>query len=345
MRDSYKLLPCRAAFAFLGSIVVLLSVTQIVFAERPLGQSSTENGAYFTVVVDESYAPGFSTSMRGTKGELASVLPFDTCHNMLTLCEQWTSGGYYDKAYDTIRFYITHCYMNAIPGSTFSALGGCAGGATALSTATGRIGYKVWLLDTVLHLRNDNPWFCLAVRALATAYDNDGSNDPAALAIYKFIIDNPRCASSRSYFGDDYAHIRQQQIHLWQDTAKNNDLKNFDSTLPSMHDLGLDTLLSMASVQRYDAQGPTILEDVRLLENPTVGQTSLRIRIGREAYLHIEVLDLLGRKLDGVAASGVFEPGTRTVPLNLFGLASGTYYVRIYTANNEVRTLKLLKSK
>jgi hypothetical protein len=85
------------------------------------------------------------------------------------------------------------------------------------------------------------------------------------------------------------------------------------------------------------------LLDVRLADNPVTTRTSAIVDVGREAYIHFDVYDILGHKLDGPGYEGVFESGRRSVPLDLSGLASGSYYLRISTANNEVRTIKLVK--
>ena len=109
--------------------------------------------------------------------------------------------------------------------------------------------------------------------------------------------------------------------------------------------LGLDTLLNFASVHHYDATGPQIILDAHVTANPFESETSVSLSINREAYLHIDVLDLLGRTLPGAGFEGVFEPGSRVVPLKLSSLTSGTYYIRISTANNELRTFKVEKKQ
>jgi hypothetical protein len=219
-----------------------------------------------------------------------------------------------------------HCYPNDDPERTLgSDLGGSVGATTALKTEAGRLAYRNWILDTVIGLRTDDGWFCYSVAALGPAYNHYHNNDPASLAIAKFLIDNPRCASYRNEFSLDYSQGRSNQIATWEDTAKNNDIKYFDSTLPSLHDLGLDTLLNWASVHPYDVTGPQIITDYHILANPFKVGTSLSLAINREAYLHIEVLDLLGRKLEGAGYNGVFAPGSRTVPLKMESVPSGTY--------------------
>ena len=290
---------------------------------------------------------GFSTK----KGNdlPTSVLSMDTCEiasNAVALCQQWSSFGNFDVAYDTVHWAINHCAHGLIPGNALGGVTSSAGHAKALSTQVGRDSYKSWILDTVLQLRSDDEWFCDGVECLTPAFIVNGQDDiPADLAIFQFLIENPRCAQDSINLRGNYVNLRKNQIHAWQDTAKNNDLKYFDSTLPSFHLLGLDTLLNFASVAHYSASGSQIIMDAHLLQNPFKIDASLSVSTAREAYLHIAVLDLLGRTVDHAGYDGVFEPGSRTVLLKMESLPSGTYYIRISTANNELRTLKMVKDK
>ena len=99
---------------------------------------------------------------------------------------------------------------------------------------------------------------------------------------------------------------------------------------------GYDLLLA-------EMQGTPIILNAHLTADPFSQQTSLSITTSREAYIHVEVFDMLGRQLPGVGYAGTFEPGTRDVPLDLSQAPSGTYYLRLSTANNETRTMKLSK--
>lgn len=281
--------------------------------------------------------------VQGAKAQTVSLPLIDSCAQAGALCQQWSSNGNYDPAFDTIRWVMLHCYNRGSADEIFGDLLGCAGGSTLLSTNAGRRQYLNWLMDTVLPLRSDDAWFCQCVNAMVAGYDHYNTNIRAELSIEQFLIENPRCKSLASEFSIDYDNNRRYQIQTWEDTATVDSLKYFDTTLPSFHELGLDTLLHYASVAHYAEAGPTILSDVRITQNPFKNETSLAFEVKREAYVHVEVLDLLGRKIVGAGCDGVFEPGSRVVPLHLRALASSAYYVRISTANNEVRTMKIVK--
>jgi hypothetical protein len=216
----------------------------------------------------------------------------------------------------------------------------------------GRLDERSFLIDA-LKLRNDDAWFCNDVFAIAGTFESPTSNGqnsagdiPAQLAVIKYLIDNPRCAANIDNFAEEYDAERAGQKQLWNDTA-NVYYKNevFDSTLPTMQDLGLDSVLmfgAQAGVQ-YEAIGPQIIGNAQLSPNPTTNGATVTLEIEREAYVHIELFDLLGNKIGQTGFEGVFEPGTSATSLNLEGLPPGSYFVRITTANNEVRTLKLEK--
>jgi hypothetical protein len=276
----------------------------------------------------------------------AQSIDTSTCGQAITLAMEWNSDATEpDLAYDTMHFYILHCYQIANASETFGALGGCWG--SQLNTLQGRLDERSFLIDA-LKLRNDNEWFCDDVEMIGGTFDdnNKTENYPDILTILKYLIDNPRCVADTAGLKYEYDVTRAGQKQLWNDTA-NVYYKNevFDSTLPTMQDLGLDSVLmfgAQAGVQ-YEAIGPQIIGNAQLSPNPTTNGATVTLEIEREAYVHIELFDLLGNKIGQTGFEGVFEPGTSATSLNLEGLHSGSYFVRITTANNEVRTLKLEK--
>jgi len=198
-----------------------------------------------------------------------------------------------------------------------------------------------WLLS-IRHLNPADGWYCEVVDAIIGTFE---TNDWAGkLAIYKFLLDNPRCLWNHKTYANAYYGCRVEQRGRWYDTVQNPDLAPFDSTLPSLHELGLDSLLVDAAMGvHYESAGPQILLDAQLRPNPAINNASVAFEIGREAYVRIEVFDLLGNNLSQAGYAGVFETGRSSVELNLKDLSQGSYFIRISTANNEVRTLKLIK--
>ena len=109
--------------------------------------------------------------------------------------------------------------------------------------------------------------------------------------------------------------------------------------------MGLDSVLKISASEGVspEAIGTQILLNAHITSNPFTNATNLSLLIGREAYLHIGVYNLLGQQIDGAGYEGVFEQGSRIIPLTMDAAPPGIYYLRITTANNETQTLKLTK--
>jgi hypothetical protein len=264
----------------------------------------------------------------------------DSCGNAFGAVFLWEQNyENYDSAYDTMQWYIRHCYPNANAGQTWGAYN------DSWSAVLNIPGGRDSIFNFVLYglgLRSDDEWFCFGVPLLQVKYvePNGVTNYRACRAIDRFLMDNPRCAWNYDADSTDYSNLLRVQWNYWSDTATSG---VFDSTIPTLHDLGLDTLLSFASVAVYETLGPQIIMSASITENPFQNSTSVSLSIGREAYLHIGVYNVLGQQVPGAGFDGVFEQGSRDIPINMSNAPPGAYYVRISTANNETQTLKLTK--
>jgi hypothetical protein len=270
----------------------------------------------------------------------------DTCAYAVALGGSYIADQKWRPAYDTMHWYLQHCYYRGGYDAAWTYFGSAAGEVTihgsapnGLMTQDSLLQLRAWLMSE-RHLNPGDGWYCDCIALLPDTWPGDFR---VKLSVFKFLIDNPRCSGNPEW-GRSYSIIRNDQKSVWADTDKSPNTDVFDSTLPSFNDLGLDSLLSDAAAGvHYEALGPQIILDAHLTANPFPQQTSLSVTTNREAYIHVEVFDLLGRQLSGVGYSSVFEPGTREVPLNLSQAPSGSYYLRLSTANNETRTMKLSK--
>ena len=271
----------------------------------------------------------------------------DTCSvNFPIFVAELNSDGEARQGYDTMRYwYIPHCYPIANAGATAGALSGTAN-PTVLTTIDSVLDYRNFIIHC-LTLRNDDEWFCAFVANLVGTYRDDSSiysgDYRDSRAILQYLMNNPRCAASYSGDSTEYWQLLITQYDIWEDTAHGKAV--FDSTVPTMQELGLDTVLEINAGEDivYPVQTSTIILDARLEGNPTDADGMLWLSIGREAYLHIGVYDVLGRQVPNAGYQGTFEQDTREIPLGIANAPSGTYYVRIQTANNEMQTLKLVK--
>ncbi len=247
--------------------------------------------------------------------------------------------GYYDQAYDTMENYIRQCYQQ-----TGAGVFGIYGDATTDTCLTpqGRAATKAFLLS-VLPLRTDDQWFCACVGCLANSFRLDTNYDREIMSLAKWIADNPRCSYESSQVLAGYYKERHYDSSNWADTMHYPEV--YDSSLLTMQQMGLDSVLIIAATEgvQYQPGASQIILDAHITANPFTEATNLSLLIGREAYIHIGVYNLLGEQIAGAGYNGTFEQGSAIVPMNLDASPQGIYYVRIQTANNETETLKLVK--
>jgi hypothetical protein len=270
-------------------------------------------------------------------------LSVDSCGNAFGAVFLWEQNNEnYGLAYDTMQWYIRHCYQNANAAQTWSAYNDSW--YIVPTAAAGRDSIFNFVLYA-LGLRSDNVWFCEGVPDLAVKYvtPNGATDYPSTRAIYKYLMENPRCAWN--YQGDSamYVELTMAQWNIWSDSSRSPEV--FDSTIPTLQQLGLDTLLvinGQAGVT-FALPTPPIINSASITENPFDNSTSIALSVGREAYITIAVYNVLGVQIAGAGYAGVFEQGSSTIPINMANAPSGAYFVRISTANNETQTLKLTK--
>jgi len=111
-----------------------------------------------------------------------------------------------------------------------------------------------------------------------------------------------------------------------------------------MQELGLDTLLARHFLFSVSEQPqPGIILNATASPNPVSTGTIITFGISQEAYVKINLFDLLGHEVTSPGFEGLFAPSNHEVPLSLSNLPSGTYFARILTAYGNVATLKLVK--
>ncbi len=243
-----------------------------------------------------------------------------------------------------MKWYITHCYKNANPGDAWGGLDQSFD--SVVQTAAGRQNAFNFVLYG-LGLRSDDPWFCYGVPLLGIEFNSGPFGQTpdyrADRAIDLYLMNNPRCANDYSGDSLDYAILLATQWQIWTDTSAPG--STMDSSVPTLQDLGLDTLLAINAKAgvTFALPTPAIINSASITENPFENSTSVALSVGREAYVTIGVYNVLGQQVPGAGFAGVFEQGSRVIPLDMTNAPPGAYYVRISTAGSEVQTLKLTK--
>ncbi|HET6402060.1 MAG TPA: T9SS type A sorting domain-containing protein, partial [Candidatus Kapabacteria bacterium] len=280
-------------------------------------------------------------------GELENKSP---CDSMYLIGYQGENDGNYTESYDTLKYFMEHC------DTDHWALYGFGDMETDVQEyGLGPrpqcwIEFKNWLIS-VLPLRQDPAWFCADVQALVGSLGTDPEGDTAwadinagtnaQLAVIRWLLQNPLCATS----GDSEAYdgSRGGQWNAWVASVDTNKVK-LDTTLPSLHDLGLDSVLKYGALLGvHEPEMESIISNASASPNPAGTGTEIYFTTNREAYVKIDLFNLLGVKLGVTGFEDVLEAGNHEVPISLSGLPSGTYYARIVTTYGEVQTVKLVK--
>ena len=128
------------------------------------------------------------------------------------------------------------------------------------------------------------------------------------------------------------------------------DYKAYNGYLFAIADSGLWRIsLSDFGISSVASQN-NILSSITAFPNPANTETVISFGISKEAYVKLELYDVLGHPVSGDSRAGgadlremLMEPGNKSVPISLAGLPSGTYYARIQTAYGEVESVKIVK--
>jgi len=274
-----------------------------------------------------------------------------------TVCNQlWFSGDNYSEnhqfqqAFDTLRYFIETCPHNAFAPSTFLSISSAMVEIHGPGGGSYRATYEAWL-GSVLYLDTTNPeYYCACAEQVAgylplphdtlPGYFSRWTNIP--LSVIDWLIHNTTCDTPA--LSQEYDQSRQSQLEQWANdpTAYKLDttLLPLDSIQPGLQEL-LEKHFLYADVS--ERRGPDIITNATASPNPLNTGTIISFGISKEAYVRIEVFDLLGNRVSSSGFESLFEPGNKAVPISLQGLAAGTYFARIVTAYGEVQTVKLVK--
>jgi len=305
------------------------SQNQTIPSSNPTCPASAGHASVITIKHNFSFQPDIPDSIN-----------CDTLWEKLHLAQTVQAG------YDSGKFFVEHCFtdMQHLP-FVFQDLATAV--QTLFYTDTNKyVEYRQWL-ETVLYLNHDPQYFCLVAFQIRNTFGSASDTSEIlswkdanrGLAVEMWLYHHGLCDTA-SERGDSIG-IRSSQKQEWL----NDTTVPFDSTDPSLSDLGLDSLfnkeLLYASVTEPKLH--EIISNATANPNPTNEGTVISFGVSKEAYVKIELFDLLGHEVSGVNFESLFEPGNKSVPISLAGLASGTYYARILTAYGEVQTVKLVK--
>jgi hypothetical protein len=290
---------------------------------------------------------GFVTKKgKGPKPQSIDSLPTG-CQLLDNEALAYDNNQQWQMAYDTAMELVEECANSNFPDviSGFSFMQQAADGLGNYGAL--RSNFYNWL-KSVLYLNTTEPeYFCQCVYVMSGEvpipnhiYPDTGYN--WNLAIINWLIQNTNCDSAG--LRGLYASTRAGQIHIWQNDPTGYKL---DTTLPPLDsiDPGLKELLEKHFLYESvsETPQPSIISNATANPNPTGEGTVISFGISQEAYVKIELFDILGHEVGSAGFESLFEPGNKSVPLSLAGLPSGTYFARILTAYGEAQSVKLVK--
>ncbi len=274
--------------------------------------------------------------------------------NSYTNCDSlrfkiWNYQGAHNwqALYDTTMKFIDSCYNDPWAPAMFQEISAAEQSLEPNDTGLW-LQYQLWL-ESVLYLNTTNPdYFCQCVENMVVGNPSDDTSELLAwkgmnkgLAVLRWLIQNTTCDTPRllnMFYG-----ARASQYSDWL----NDTTVPLDTTIPSLASLGLglDTLLAkhLLYEQVSESAPPEVITNAFASPNPVNTGTEISFTMSKEAYVKIQLYDVLGHSLSGAGFEGLFQPGNKEVPISLQGLPSGTYYARIVTAYGEVQTVKLVK--
>ncbi len=333
--------PSPSGSSFWGASVFISGITWTA----TVGGTSSWTG----VPIGET-CPSYSGSAVADKGGAPhplSLADSSTCANLWKTWWEYDEQNQWQAIYDTGKYFVEHCYNDAYHCNlVFDDMQGAVQVLANQDTSL-YVEYRQWL-ESVLYLNTTDPgYFCGCVLQIAGTYNSfsDTSetlywkDENRGLAIGKWLMDHNLCDSDGIF--QNYNATRLSQHEDWL----NDTTVPYDTTLPSMHDLGLDTLLAKHFLyeQVWESTPPEIITNAFASPNPVNTGTVISFTMSKEAYVKIQLYDVLGHSLSGAGFEGLFQPGNKEVPISLQDLPSGTYYARIVTAYGEVQTVKLVK--
>ncbi len=273
----------------------------------------------------------------------SSSIDSSSCYQLYIDGSEYQSEGNNIKARDTLRYVIEHCNRSLAKQMPF-AFGYLNGAESGIGTEW--LNFREWLFS-VLYLSSDTNYYCPAVDDLLSTFNYTtgprGSDEKGKIAVENFIVATGRCPLSDAYHRSAMK-LQWGSVHAkWQDTVKDTLATPFDSTLPTLQQIGFEILLGPQSgVVNYSSLPTTVLGSISASPNPFASEQMVAYTLNIPATLTVEVFDALGTKVLSQVPSVFTTNGDYTFSLRA-ALPSGTYYVRFAVPEGEVKTIKVVK--
>ncbi len=249
------------------------------------------------------------------------------------------------KSYDAYRAFIENCSSISWSYTEFVSLG--ATNADRNADLHRSEEYRDWL-KKVLYYNLDTNYYCSDVKEILHTFawfnDQRGRDWRGNLAVLYFLVKSNKCPKVTAYYDTAVIPATWNQLYVvWQDSVHNSDLTPFDSTLPSLEDLGLGILRNPpADVKKFiDSKLGPIISTIFSTPNPFTSETKIGFTTREAVALKFEVFDVLGKKVFDIG-NKVYDQGEDQIVLPGTGLPHGELYGRFSASDGTVKTIKLI---
>lgn len=284
----------------------------------------------------------------GQKPQTITDLTKDECGVLEGKGQGYSGSMQYQKAYDTLKYFIEHCAMEEYSRMSFGTI---TSNAAVLNEGDNsiQIEYREWL-KSVLYLNPDSLYYCTDAFQIAATYDFQdsvgGIDGNAGVTVLKYLIDSSNCSFFHAAIDDLWRNqLRYWQIRHWRDTVTDSLKTPLDTGYTTIDALGLQILRGPMNSVTPDIHTPLNkrpITEARAIPNPMKDEVELRYKLSEGALVKIEVYDALGKQMYSTA-QGYKPEGENRLHLDTRSWSSGSYYARFTTLGGEVKTIKLLK--
>ncbi len=341
-----------------GGMFLPVVDTQGYFHTGPTGVRTTTYhlACRGTSIAAQSHFSNVScgTTWEGTKPSKDESLAVQNdssqyCDNLYITGYEANSNQQWQVAFDTLTRLVDSCPNNPNSFYAFEDISSAVVGLYGAGGGSYRATYLAWL-ESVLYSNTTNPeYFCACAEEIGgylpfpidTLPGNTSRETNIALAVLYWLIHNTTCDTPA--LSQEYDLSRQTQLDFW---SNDPGAYKLDTTLPPLDSIqpGLKELLEKHFLYADVPENYVgIITNATANPNPTGEGTVISFGISKEAYVKIELFDILGHEVGSAGFESLFEPGNKSVPLSLAGLPSGTYFARILTAYGEAQSVKLVK--
>lgn len=274
------------------------------------------------------------------------VIDSSSCEELYQEADKYAFlQGTQDRALDSFKVYIEHCFDQKMAVNVFSDISSMAGQVFDVYVDVRWLELRDWL-KSVLYLNLSSEYYCADVLAIISTFLNysnttkSGKDNNGLVVLCRYLLEENKCQNYNTYLIDLVNNIRKGQLSYWRDTVTDSIKTPIDTSSLSLEELGLGILRgptgSVASTNK------PYLGELIATRNPFTDILELKYRLDKSAMVRVDVYDLLGRAVYS-EGQGYKTEGEHVLSLQSKSWSSGSYYVRLSSPSGEVKTVKVVK--